>query len=869
MAYSVQHNTPASGSIQWSGMSIQYLGEIYAIVNGHTNTRYAYWTPAYPNNLVVTNDFPALGDDDCLIFVNKSGTALTVPNSTVVSGDLIIPGSILADALAANSVTADKIMAGAVSATSLAANSVTAAAICADAIGAVHISADAVTADAIVTGAVTADAMAANSVLANSIAANAVTADKISANAVTAVKILAGAIEAGKIATDAITAGNITTGAITAGKIATDAIAAGNIQANAITSDKIIANAITTAKIASSAVTANEILANTITAAKISSDAIEARHIKAGQVETSHISAGVSGMMRIEAVSAVMVGARNLMKGTYIDIATSTYNLFTHYITENLVAGKVYTLSFRGTKPATQAFGVYQNGGVASPGNAILGSDGYWTLTFTAIAPTAGNEKYIALYQVPSATAGACTIKELKFETGNQRTGWSRAPEDPAVGVLSSHIDIATDHINIVSGGNIQINAGANFNLGAGAGKTGIGMSNNRVDNWFLWAGAADPASAPFRVSIAGKVYATNLQQIYGQSYWDMADGTYPAEFDVYIPSGFTVDSFTFWYKIKKARTFAKTSASSGGGTTGMQTALGTGGSSHVNTQAATGSTGAAGTGATGAAGVVATTAVSAGTSGGMSAAADTGSGGTGVTGDSGTGAGGASAPATNSVSAGAPGDKPSFGSEYNVSSSGGLITGASNSEFTSFSDGPGSHWHTMKHTHPIGRHWHDIATHGHGAPAGHAHTVNSHTHSMTAHTHSGPSHAHAMAGHTHIAPAAHSHNGGSHTHTGPSHSHDLNSHTHPMGHTHTITDHQHGMDNHSHGINYGINEKATAPTTSSFYVDGTLIGTYYTSEVGSFNLGAYMAAGWHTLKISPNDDARITGYSLTKLTAN
>ena len=204
MAYSVLHNTPVAGAIQWSGMNIQYMGETYAIADGYTNTLYSYWTIQYPNNLVVTNEFPALGPDDCLIFVNKNGMAVIIPGSSVITGDIIMPGTILAGALAANCITADKLAAGAVTAgaiaagavmtNSLAAGSVTAQAVAADAIGAGAIAADAVTSDVIVAGAITTAHIASAAVTANEIAAGAITTDKLKAASVDATKIKAGSI---------------------------------------------------------------------------------------------------------------------------------------------------------------------------------------------------------------------------------------------------------------------------------------------------------------------------------------------------------------------------------------------------------------------------------------------------------------------------------------------------------------------------------------------------------------------------------------------------------------------------------------------------------------------------------------------------
>ena len=115
--------------------------------------------------------------------------------------------------------------------------------------------------------------------------------------------------------------------------------------------------------------------------------------------------------------------------------------------------------------------------------------------------------------------------------------------------------------MDIKSGGEMNIEA-ARLTCGPEPASKSIGMSNNHIDEWFLWAGAASPASAPFRVDMQGRIWATNLQQVYSQSFWDMADDAFPAEFSVYIPSGYTMDSVAFTFKTGKARTFAKGAAS-------------------------------------------------------------------------------------------------------------------------------------------------------------------------------------------------------------------------------------------------------------------------------------------------------------------
>jgi hypothetical protein len=198
---------------------MQYEGETYLIADGYTNTRYAYWALAYPNNLVVTDDYPSLGPDDCLVFVNKGGIAITVPYASVIAGDLLIPGSVLADAIAANAITTEKIAAGAVTANTVAAN--------------------AIGTNALAAGAVTTDVLAAGAVTSNTVAANAIGASAIAADAITADKIVAGAVTAEKIASKTITANQIAAGAITADKIQANAIDASKIKAGSVTTNHL------------------------------------------------------------------------------------------------------------------------------------------------------------------------------------------------------------------------------------------------------------------------------------------------------------------------------------------------------------------------------------------------------------------------------------------------------------------------------------------------------------------------------------------------------------------------------------------------------------------------------------------------------
>lgn len=204
MAYTIENNQPSAGCIRWSNLHMQYLGTDYTITGGYTNYIYAYWSPSTPTALVVSNTFPTLGPDDCLVFLNKSGIAVTVPNATVLNGDLIVPGSIVANAIAANTITGDKIAAGAITATNIAAGTITATQIAVDAVGASAIAANSVNTSELVAGAVTAAKIAAGTITANEIAANTITAAKIAAGTITATQMAAGTITG-----DMITGGTI------------------------------------------------------------------------------------------------------------------------------------------------------------------------------------------------------------------------------------------------------------------------------------------------------------------------------------------------------------------------------------------------------------------------------------------------------------------------------------------------------------------------------------------------------------------------------------------------------------------------------------------------------------------------------------
>lgn len=81
--------------------------------------------------------------------------------------------------------------------------------------------------------------------------------------------------------------------------------------------------------------------------------------------------------------------------------------------------------------------------------------------------------------------------------------------------VKTSHVEIAADHISLDSGGAFNVTAPTTMSITAGSGSSAVGMKN---DTYFLYAGNADPALAPFSVKMDGTTKLTKL---------DAASGTF------------------------------------------------------------------------------------------------------------------------------------------------------------------------------------------------------------------------------------------------------------------------------------------------------------------------------------------------------
>lgn len=104
-------------------------------------------------------------------------------------------------------------------------------------------------------------------------------------------------------------------------------------------------------------------------------------------------------------------------------IKSSAYEIYKGNMEEELMIGQTYTITLKGTKPASQTFVAYNfwnvNLGNLKP---VEGLTDVWSLTFTPTKLEPGLPKDLRIFQFPKETAGACQIDWLKFEKGDTRT---------------------------------------------------------------------------------------------------------------------------------------------------------------------------------------------------------------------------------------------------------------------------------------------------------------------------------------------------------------------------------------------------------------------------------------------------------------
>lgn len=117
---------------------------------------------------------------------------------------------------------------------------------------------------------------------------------------------------------------------------------------------------------------------------------------------------------------------KNLLDPT--GITSSSYLLLTKTPSEKLLKDQTYTITLKGTKPATQTFHCfveYESGTSAVnllDMKPVEGLTDEWQLTFKATRTAKGINGNISVYQVPNTSLGQCKIDWFKLEKGDTRT---------------------------------------------------------------------------------------------------------------------------------------------------------------------------------------------------------------------------------------------------------------------------------------------------------------------------------------------------------------------------------------------------------------------------------------------------------------
>ncbi len=117
------------------------------------------------------------------------------------------------------------------------------------------------------------------------------------------------------------------------------------------------------------------------------------------------------------------LGENIASKDVKFPIKSSGFNIYVGDTKEDLMIGQTYTITLKGTKPASQTFAAFNRWDVKFGDlKPVEGLADVWYLTFTPTKLVSDFPKNFRIYQSPEATAGACQIDWLKIEKGDTRT---------------------------------------------------------------------------------------------------------------------------------------------------------------------------------------------------------------------------------------------------------------------------------------------------------------------------------------------------------------------------------------------------------------------------------------------------------------
>lgn len=234
-------NSPAAGSIAWSGCHIVYKGTDYTITDGNTANKYIWWDyDATPNTVFQTsNTKPNLTDDDCLVCINADGIHKLVIGATMPHGAFLLGATVDTPELRDSCVATAKLAAGSVLAAKIGDGAVEEAKIAAAAVTAAKIGEGAVTSGKVATAAIIEGKIADGAVVTVKLADGSVTTGKIVDANITAAKLAGGAVTTIKLADGSVIEAKLGTGAVTTGKLADGSVTGAKAAAGAFNASKL------------------------------------------------------------------------------------------------------------------------------------------------------------------------------------------------------------------------------------------------------------------------------------------------------------------------------------------------------------------------------------------------------------------------------------------------------------------------------------------------------------------------------------------------------------------------------------------------------------------------------------------------------
>ncbi|PHL21734.1 BppU family phage baseplate upper protein [Enterococcus faecium] len=124
-------------------------------------------------------------------------------------------------------------------------------------------------------------------------------------------------------------------------------------------------------------------------------------------------------------LSKVALGENIANKSVAFPIKSSAYDIYKGDMKEEFIIGQTYTITMKATKPSTQTFIIYNEGGGDYRYGNLTPAEGLvdiWGLTFTPQKVGVNYPKRLTVIQYPQSTTGACQIDWLKIEKGDTRT---------------------------------------------------------------------------------------------------------------------------------------------------------------------------------------------------------------------------------------------------------------------------------------------------------------------------------------------------------------------------------------------------------------------------------------------------------------